>query len=154
MSSSYHEPSYSQHPCEIMEPDATADVIHDSQMALVNLLNNFVAELEQTMSRPSATLRDVKMKLYGMAFALGLAMIEGKSQTSVAASLGMTRAALSKIGIHFCLANNLGPSFYQKSELARDRYREARLDSIRNNGKRARPFKPMPPFPGSNGTNE
>ena len=132
------------HPCEILEPDVTADVIHDSQMALLRLLNNFVAELEQTMSRPSATLRDVKVKLYGMAFALGLAMIEGKSQTSVAASLGMTRASLSKIGIHFCLANNLGPSFYQKSELARERYRDARLDSVRNNGKRARPFKPPP----------
>jgi hypothetical protein len=143
--SSYHEPSYSQHPCEILEPDDTADVIHDSQMALVHLLNNFVAELEQTMSRRSATLRDVKAKLYGMAFGLGLAMIEGKSQTSVAASLGMTRAALSKIGIHFCLANNLGASFYQKSEWARDRYRDARLNSVCRS--RAKPFKQPPPLP-------
>jgi len=67
---------------------------------------------------------------YAVAFAMGLAVCNGRSMNAVADKLGLTRAALSKSAKQFARSLNLPPSAYMKSADSSKSYREARIESI------------------------
>jgi hypothetical protein len=127
-------------PWESIEPeDKPADLVRAARIEAVHLLNAFGSSLESVLCQPEVTLREVKVRFYGIAFALGLNLCEGLSQTQIAQHLGYERATVSKVAVEFCAANNLSPSFYMKSGGTGASYQSARLAAIeRENGKASR----------------
>lgn len=116
--------------------DEPTDLVRNARVQAVRLLNAFGSSLESVLTRPNATLRDVTLRFYGLAFGLGLTLCDGRSMTEIAEGLGFERASVSKIACEFCRANNLVQSFYMKSALAPAAYQSARIASIEKaNGK-------------------
>jgi hypothetical protein len=128
--SSSLEPYYWHHPVSEIEPSTAIDEIHDARLQCVRILNGFAAELEAVLSRKNSTVQDVAVRMYGMAYALGLGCVSGVPMLDRAVELGCTRQALSKIAVSFCLSFGLSPSFAQKSLQARQSYRKSRINSV------------------------
>lgn len=70
---------------------------------------------------------DPKLTVKSFAFAAGLYVLEGKSQTDIAKECGVTRAAVSRRVVHITEALGLPPSRGMKSEQSREVYRRKRL---------------------------
>jgi hypothetical protein len=133
-------------PWEILEfQHKPADLVRDARVECVRLLNAFASSLESVLARPDCSVREVKIRFFGVAGALGLNLMDGRSFTELADAIGCEKASLSKIACEFCRANNLEPSLMMKCAESSAAYQHARLQSIaRVNGNGAN---------GSNGAN-
>ena len=94
--------------------DEPADLVRNARVQAVRLLNAFGSSLESVLSRPDCTVRDVKIRFFGICGALGLNLMDGRSWTELAAELGCERASLSKVATEWCAAHNLEHSFMMK----------------------------------------
>ncbi len=136
------EPFVWDHPMEHLEPEtAPADQVRDARMMAVALLNDFANEILHTATRPYATVRDVKVKLYGIGFAMGLNFCNDESVTVRADRLGVCKATLSKISCSWNAAHDLPPSWHQTSAAAITSYAQTRRKVVAASN-------------GSNGTSE
>src|SRR5215470_16722555 len=99
---------------ELEPEDCPPNSARAAAIKCVGILNAFGSSMESVFANPSCTLRDVKIRFYALSFALGLNIIDGRSQTEMAESLGIERATFSKIATSFCVANSLAPSYYMK----------------------------------------
>jgi hypothetical protein len=115
------------HPVEHLEPEtAPADLVRDARMMAIVLLNDFGSELVHTAMRPGATLQEVKVKLFGISYAMGLNCSGDLSMTERADQLGVVRATLSKVARAWNCAHDLPPSWHQKSAVAITSYAATR----------------------------
>lgn len=76
------------------------------------------------------TDRERGLRLWAISVALQHPATGGRSAASIAADLGVTRAALSKHVVTFERGHNLPPAFSQKSEAARQVYRTTRESQL------------------------
>jgi hypothetical protein len=119
-------------PVDDLEPDiARADAIRDARKKGIFFLNAFGAQVEASLLRPGATVTDIAVAFYQVAYALGLNLCEGMSMTERAQAWGVERASISKGATQFCNGNGLPPSFYMKKEPAQESFRSARIRSIK-----------------------
>lgn len=72
--------------------------------------------------------RNPTVAAWQVGFALGVSATEGRSQSEVALSIGVTRAAISKGVTDFQRANNLPALPGQKSEASRNSYSDIRRE--------------------------
>ena len=136
-------------PWELLEFEhKPADLIRDARVQAMAILNAFGSWLERTLSRPGSTLRDVKVKFYGISGALGLNLMDGRTFTELSETLGVERATLSKVAREFCMANNLEPSFMMKCSASAVTYANRRIESIQRNGSNGNGSLPHPPDKG------
>ena len=113
-----------------------ADLVRDARVQAIALLNAFGSNLEAAIARPGCTVREIKIRFFGIAGALGLNLMDGRSFSSLAADIGCEKASLSKIACEFCRANNLEPSLMMKCTESSASFQRARFASIqRVNGK-------------------
>ncbi|NDD52806.1 hypothetical protein EBZ39_02830 [bacterium] len=100
-----------------LEVEIDDDRYHD-------LLRRLVGEL---LSQENA-----RLSLECLALVTGLAYC-GDSMTEIASRHGITRAAVSKRCVEFCIALNLKPSRAMRSVKARESYKKARLRRLNEN---------------------
>jgi len=74
--------------------------------------------------------RERGLRLWAVSLALQHPATGGSSAASIARSLGVTPAALSKHVVSFERGHSLPPAFYQKSEAARNVYRDTRNSQL------------------------
>jgi len=118
--------------------DEPADLVRNARVQAVRLLNAFGSSIESVLSRPDCTLRDVKIRFFGLCGALGLNLMDGRSWTDLAEEIGCERASLSKLGTEFVNAHNLDPSFMMRRPEACVAYTHSRLDSIAESNAKAK----------------
>jgi hypothetical protein len=111
-----------------------ADLVRDARVECVRLLNAFASSLESVLARPECSVQHVRIRFFGIAGALGLNIMDGRSFTELADWIGCTKASLSKTACEFTKANNLEPSMMMKSSESSAAYQTARLASIKRNG--------------------
>lgn len=76
------------------------------------------------------TDRERGLRLWAISVAIQHPATGGRSASSIASDLGVTRAALSKHVVTFERGHNLPPAFSQKSEAARQVYRTTRESQL------------------------
>lgn len=120
------EPLSWDHPLEHLEPEtAPADLVRDARLMTVHLLNDFAVLMLEALSDRSDPVRSALVKLYGVAFGMGLSIAD-ETMSACADRVGVCRAALSKVACNWNAAHDLPPSFHQKSEEAIHSYAQTR----------------------------
>src|SRR5215470_13939467 len=121
---------------DVIEPEPDRhDDLRDAALKYTAVINAFGRRIEQGLA--TGSFAAVATTFWGVAFALGLACVDGRSMTEIASMIGVARATISKNAIAFCHANGLQESFYMKNSEARESYTASRIESIQR--KRARP---------------
>jgi hypothetical protein len=124
------------HPVEHLEPEtAPADAARDARMMCVLLLNDFAVEILRALtSQNGGGIQHALVRLYGIAYGMGLNVCADVSMTDRADQLGVGRATLSKIGRVWNEAHDLPPSFHQKTAAAITSYAATRRQVVANSG--------------------
>jgi hypothetical protein len=122
-------------PWDDLEPiDDEHDALRDAAIRYVALINAFSTAIERAISAPDASLQSARIAYWGIATALGLNSVAGRSMTDLAQACGCERASLSKKAREFVSANHLQPSFIMKTEISVESFSKARVQSIKRNG--------------------
>lgn len=118
------EGDYAPSPIDDLEPILLSE--HDEAYKLA--ARHFLKVMQSLMG----LMKDERSVLWWqIQFALGTPFCMGQSMNTVAQSLGVTRAAISKGAVDICNRLGLPPSYYMKSEDAREAARETRKEQIR-----------------------
>jgi hypothetical protein len=124
------EVAIEEHPVDFLEPvTLPSDAIRDARMMTVHLLNDFAVEMLSALNERSDPVRSAKIKLYGIAFGMGLSIADD-SMTDCAARLGVSRATISKVATSWNTAHDLPPSFHQKSDESIHSYEVRRREVV------------------------
>ncbi len=124
------EPLTWDHPLEHLEPEtAPADLVRDARLMTVHLLNDFAILMLEALSDRNDPVRSAMVKLYGVAFGMGLSIAD-ETMSACADRVGVCRAALSKVACNWNAAHDLPPSFHQKSEEAIHSYAQTRRNQV------------------------
>jgi transposase-like protein len=117
------EPHYSRHPVDDLEPEIeSADAYREASKIGLRLIDSTMRSLLMSRFSPVA--------FWQAAFAMGLALCEGRSMNEVAKELGVSRAAISKGAKKFQRTNNLPPSQYMKASDACASYSKTRSSQL------------------------
>lgn len=125
------EPFVWDHPVEHLEAEtAPADLVRDARMMTVTLLNDFANEMLRALTTRDGTVQHALVRLYGIAYGMGLNCAGDVSMSDRADQLGVCRATLSKIGRTWNDAHDLEPSFHQKSAASIASYAQTRREQV------------------------
>lgn len=111
----WHLASYDFHPVDVLEPlDTIASPYREAGIRFIVLAECMIHFIN---AAHDAHLANVQVSI-----AMGLALTSGKSETQIAAEMGLTKQALSRGVAKFLRMSQLSPAFGLKSTAARRTY--------------------------------
>ena len=122
-------------PIDDLEPIPDVhDELRDAAIKYVSLINAFSTAIERALFAKDASLQSARITYWGVATALGLNSVNGRSMTQLALACGCERASISKRAREFVAANSIEPSFIMKREDSVEAFSKGRVESIKRNG--------------------
>jgi len=123
------DPLVWDHPVDHIEPETKpADLVRDARNMCQLLLNDFAEEMRRALT--NGGVRHVLVRLYGIAYGMGLNICGDTSMSARADQLGVTRQTLSKVARNWNDAHDLPPSFHQKPASAVAAYAKTRREVV------------------------
>jgi hypothetical protein len=125
------EKSFNRHPVEDIEPEISQhEAYAEAARRFTKVMLAAFSHVESVLFRPNATMKDVAVAFWQVAYPLGISSCDGLNMTERAEQLDVERATISKFATTFCRGQGLPPSFYMKGPDAPKSYQTARCKSI------------------------
>jgi hypothetical protein len=129
-----------QHPVDDLEPEISQHEAYKlAAQKFTKVMLAAFSHVESVLFRPNATMKDVMVAFWQVAYPLGISSCGGLNMTERAEELDVERATISKFATTFCRGQGIPPSFYMKGPDAPKSYQTARCKSIISCNKNSKP---------------